>query len=239
MLSRQPIEGTGRTSRVAGRRLTIAVILVGALVTPSAFRAAEGQAPDPAREAVMTPSAFARPDLVARYQASITAEELAAHLYLVSSDFFEGRATATRGQKLAAYYLASEYQKIGLAPMGQPTVESTNVLDRYLQPFPVYAERVKESRLEIKIGDTVVRTAFGPGISDGHSYLVSGSTATKEGTVVFAGYGISDAEYGYDDFRALGEAGVDYRSSWILILRDEPLASRDSSLFPTSDGGPS
>lgn len=199
-----------------------------------------GQAPEPAREALATPTVFDRPDVVGRYQATITGEELAAHLYLFASDFFEGRATATKGQKLAAHYLASEYKRLGLTPMGSSEPSAQNLLEAYMQPFPVFAERLQEATLSAQIGEeTIASTVFGPSSSDGHSYLASGSVPETIGPLVFAGYGISDPEYGYDDFEALREAGIDYGSSWILILRDEPLESPDSSRFTTSDGGPS
>lgn len=64
----------------------------------------------------VTPTVFDNPALVQRYQATITPEDLAAHLFIVASDYFEGRETTTRGQKLAAYYLASQYRKLGLQP---------------------------------------------------------------------------------------------------------------------------
>ena len=64
------------------------------------------------------PTVFENPALVKRYQQTITPEDLAAHLYVYASDFFEGRETTARGQKLAAYYLAGQYRKMGLAPKG-------------------------------------------------------------------------------------------------------------------------
>ena len=72
----------------------------------------------------MTPTAFNNPDLVKQYQATITPAELSAHLYFFASDFFEGRDTGQRGQKMAAHYLAAQYRRMGVAPSG--TVEPTS-----------------------------------------------------------------------------------------------------------------
>ncbi|MGA1494810.1 MAG: hypothetical protein ACO37D_05360, partial [Rhodothermales bacterium] len=71
-----------------------------------------------------TPTTFENPDLVARYLQTITANDLASHLYFFASDFFEGRETTARGQKMAAEYLAAQYRKMGVAPKG--TVETDN-----------------------------------------------------------------------------------------------------------------
>src|ERR1044071_5643825 len=65
-----------------------------------------------------TPTATSQPALVQRYQQTITPEALAARLYFLASDFLEGREATTRGQKLAAHYLASQYRLMGLAPKG-------------------------------------------------------------------------------------------------------------------------
>ncbi len=227
-------------STVCGRSQSAIMCCLAAALALTSAGTSIAQAPEPARAALVTPTVFDRPDVAGRYQATITSEELAAQLYLFASDFFEGRATATRGQKLAAYYLASEYKRLGLTPKGSAEPDPQNPLDGYMQPFPVFAERLQQASLSARIGEeTVATTVFGSSSSDGQSYLASGSVPETVGPLVFAGYGISDPEYGYDDFRALKEAGIDYESGWLLILRDEPLESPDSSRFTTPDGGPS
>ena len=46
-----------------------------------------------------TPTAYENPDLVMKYQSTITPEDLAAHLYFFASDFFEGRETTARSDR--------------------------------------------------------------------------------------------------------------------------------------------
>jgi hypothetical protein len=66
-------------------------------------------------------------------ESEINATSLVAHLRLLSSDLFEGRAPATRGGQLTVEYLASELAALGLQPAGDggtffqqvPIVEST------------------------------------------------------------------------------------------------------------------
>src|ERR1700754_533154 len=66
-------------------------------------------------------------------ETAIQERALTAHIQMLSSDGFEGRAPATRGGDLAALYLATELQALGVAPAGEsgtyfqqvPIVEST------------------------------------------------------------------------------------------------------------------
>ncbi|MGA7161863.1 MAG: hypothetical protein WBZ48_12725, partial [Bacteroidota bacterium] len=59
----------------------------------------------------------------------ITPNRLKAQLTLIASDEFEGRETSFRGQKLAARYLASQFELMGLQPEGDSGT--------YFQRFPV------------------------------------------------------------------------------------------------------
>src|SRR4051812_16400491 len=48
----------------------------------------------------------------------ISADSLRGHLSFLASDLLEGRGTPSRGQDLAAEYLAAQYRRAGLEPMG-------------------------------------------------------------------------------------------------------------------------
>jgi hypothetical protein len=48
------------------------------------------------------------------YAASITAEELKAHLYTYAGDDFMGREAGTEGEEVAINYLKSEYESLGI-----------------------------------------------------------------------------------------------------------------------------
>ncbi|NNK88091.1 MAG: M28 family peptidase [Flavobacteriaceae bacterium] len=66
-------------------------------------------------------------DDVEAYSKTITLNELRSHLYFLASDRFEGRASGSKGQKLAAQFLKSYYQREDIpAPNG----------DDYLQIIP-------------------------------------------------------------------------------------------------------
>lgn len=50
-----------------------------------------------------------------KYAKTITAEDLKARLSILASDEFEGRDTGSKGQKLAAEYIANKFKEFGLA----------------------------------------------------------------------------------------------------------------------------
>ncbi|NBC16595.1 MAG: M28 family peptidase [Bacteroidetes bacterium] len=185
-----------------------------------------------------TPTALDQPALVQQYQQTITESDLKAHLYLFASDLFEGRETATRGQKLAAEYLAAQYRKMGVAPKGTAAPDDPDAPAAYFQPFPLYGQRFAGATLTLTTGDaTTTHTATLDAPSE--DFLLSfGTMDQSSGGIVFAGYGIGDSELGYDDYAALREQGIDLTGKWVLMLRDEPMAADTTSLL-TADGAPS
>jgi len=184
-----------------------------------------------------TPTAFDNPELVQRYQASITPEELSAHLYFFASDFFEGRETATRGQKLAAHYLASQYRRMGLMPKGNAPNNNPQAPDAYFQPFKLHGTRLSRANLDVMVNDKMAAASvFSPTAYSDQMYLLFGASGEATGGVVFAGYGIADDNLGYNDLTALEAKGIDLAGKWVLVLRDEPMKNDSTSLLPTEDG---
>lgn len=186
------------------------------------------------------PTVFENPSLIKRYAQQISPQTLAAHLYLLGSDFFEGRETGTRGQKLAAQYLASQFRLLGLAPKG--TIKTADPLSpsAFFQPFTVYRSTPQKTRLEITVdGKKTATSVFSAETHDDLSYFLSGAAKNASGGVVFAGYGIADAKLGYDDYAALAAEKISINDKWILILADEPLADAATSFLPTADKKPS
>src|SRR5258708_39735255 len=64
--------------------------------------------------------ALAATTLAAQRAAPIPVDTAAmdAHLRFLASDLLEGRAPATRGGRLAAEYIAAQFQALGLEPAG-------------------------------------------------------------------------------------------------------------------------
>ncbi len=172
--------------------------------------------------------------LLEHYQETITPEELAGHLYFYASDFFEGRETATRGQQLAALYLAGQYQTMGIEARGTMESDYPNDPHVYLQPFELEREIIHHADLTLRRGTQIVKTArYGQEIIDGDSYLVFGNPGESETAVVFGGYGIETDTY--DDFAAMDAAGISAAGNWLMVLEGEPLNDEGTSLI-TEDG---
>jgi aminopeptidase YwaD len=117
-----------------------------------------------------------------------------------------GRGDGDPGLTLAANMIEQRYRSLGLKPAG------TN---SYLQPFTVItgAKLKENNRLEIVNGsekkDLKVNQDFIP-----FSFSSSGEIS---GPLVFAGYGASATEFGYDDF-----AHLDVKDKIVVVLRYEP-----------------
>lgn len=140
-------------------------------------------------------------------------EELTKHVRFLASDELTGRGVDTPGIKLARDYIAREFASYGLRPGGDNGT--------YFQSFEVATGvTVKQPTLLNLGGDTLLtlNEQWTPlGLS------ASGSVATD---IVFAGYGITARDYGYDDY-----AGTDVKDKIVLVLRYEPPPKDDKSPF--------
>ena len=209
--------------------------LLAALALLFAVPVACAQTPD-APPTDLTPTLEEDPALVRRYAETITASDLAAHLYVFASDYFEGRETALPGQKLAATYLAGQYRKMGVAPKGTVETDDPFAPEAYFQPFELDEEYVRRATLTGTVGgEPVVTSTFTPEQQDGAAYFARGAGGTAEGGLLFAGYGLGEDTL--DELAALQDAGLSAEGRWVLILADEPLTDDGRSLL-AADGEP-
>ncbi|MEL6769551.1 MAG: M28 family peptidase [Bacteroidota bacterium] len=184
-----------------------------------------------------TPTLYDDPALVQRFQQSITERELEGLLHFFASDYFEGRETTARGQKMAAAFLAKEFMEMGALPAG--TVEDGGPLAAYYQPFPLQARKLDRSVLTIYDADsstTRMSSTFSREGMDGMSYLAFGGAngAPSGAGVVFVGHGITTDRY--DDFAALSEQGIDVSGKWLLLLDAEPMNDEGTASLVSEDG---
>ena len=68
---------------------------------------------------------------------SISSENIKRHMQFLASDIFEGRGTGTTGGNLAAKYIALEYSKYNLKPIGNANT--------YYQYIPMHGSTVLPS----------------------------------------------------------------------------------------------
>jgi len=162
---------------------------------------------------------------------SITAKDSLAMLSYLSSDLMEGRETATRGYQLAAEYAASLFSLWKLKPAGDaPGMDRFQMMRRmgpeerpstpqeksYLQEFVMkeISNASTEITLEVRTGAQIKTRSFQSGVDFMSMPSTSGSL---EAPVVFAGYGITEKEIGWDDFKNL-----DIKGKIVLIISEAP-----------------
>ena len=140
-------------------------------------------------------------------QNAISAQGMLAAIKTLSSDEFEGRGPATRGEERTVKYITDQFKALGLAP-GNPD-------GSYAQAVPLVGIRSKTELsltgngkpLALKPREEVVALSrrFEPQVE------------VKDSEIVFVGYGIVAPEYGWDDYK-----GVDVKGKTIVMLVNDP-----------------
>lgn len=141
--------------------------------------------------------------------AQIHPEAIRAHMTFLADDLLEGRGTATRGQDLAAKYIATEFEALGLEPAG------TN--HSYYQSVPLRRIEIQAKQSSM----TLIRRGTQDRLRFGEDYFVIGDSVREEAAVravaVFVGFGVSAPALGYDDY-----AGADVRGKIVVELYGAP-----------------
>ena len=139
-----------------------------------------------------------------------------AHIDYLASDDLEGRGVGSRGIELAADYISGQFAAVGLEPAGENGT--------YFQTFSMTLRRTltDESRLAFG-GDKVERRQGTDFIPFNFS-----SEDSFSGGVVFCGYGISNPDKTYDDYK-----DIDLTGKIALMLDGEPASWADENGNPT------
>ncbi len=147
---------------------------------------------------------------------SIDSAAIRARTAFLSSDFTEGRAPGTRGGRLAAAYIASEFAAAGLRP-GNDT--------SYFQPV-TFVGVTPHPELDFQSADG--RSRYSPGYLDDYVAWTPRQAGQVEfsGDVVFVGYGIDAPEYDWNDY-----AGADVKGKILLGLVNDPGGTGGSKKF--------
>jgi hypothetical protein len=140
-------------------------------------------------------------------------QRLRADLAFLTADPLAGRLSLTPQADIAALYLAAEFQKAGLRPGNG---------DSYLQPFPLVAYRPDPQARKLAVIRNGRVTDFQPADFTGAFYR----EVHLRAPLVFAGYGVTAPEYGYDDY-----AGLDVRGKIVLLFDHEPQEDDPRSVF--------
>jgi Zn-dependent M28 family amino/carboxypeptidase len=153
----------------------------------------------------LPPLAYANPAEDAQ-----SAADIHAHMAFLASDLLRGREAGTADFDIAAAYVASQMEQLGLKPMGGDGKS-------YQQPVPLLSYRAADQ------GTLVLKDAQGKEepLKFGEDYLVRGSPLGAEvkrsAPLVFAGFGVVAPEHGRDDY-----AGLDVTGKIVVLLEGAP-----------------
>jgi Zn-dependent M28 family amino/carboxypeptidase len=155
-------------------------------------------------------SLFAVDELALRLEPAleaITPDSLLAHIKILASDEFEGRAPGTKGEELSVQYVTDQFKKIGLKP-GNPD-------GTYTQEVPLAGIK-SEPRMSFTVGDKTIDLKY-PDDFVASSARLQPDINIDHSDVVFVGYGVVAPEYVWDDYK-----GVDVRGKTLLMLIGDP-----------------
>src|ERR1043166_8237157 len=90
-------------------------------------------------------------DLLKPALEAITPDGLLAHIMILASDEFEGRAPGTKGEELSVKYISDQFKQIGLKP-GNPD-------GSYVQEVPLAGIK-SEPRISFTVGDKTTELKY-------------------------------------------------------------------------------
>lgn len=143
-------------------------------------------------------------------------DELLKHVRYLASDELMGRGVDNAGIGLARDYIAAEFKRYGLVPGGEN--------GSFFQGLEALtgAKINEPSSLSFENGPSLVLN------EEWIPFSFSRSTHVQA-ELVFAGYGITAKDYGYDDY-----TGLDVKDKIVLVLRYEPPPKNQKSPFQKS-----
>jgi hypothetical protein len=157
------------------------------------------------------------PSREAKGFATITEGELRTDLTYVAGDKMLGRMSLQPGDDEAAYWIARQFQKDGLKPI----VNATG-LSGYLQPFELVEYRPDRAESSVTLTRGGKQTVWHAPQASGAYKRMTDITAP----VVFAGFGITAPELGYDGYK-----GLDAKGKIVLVFDHEPQEDDARSIF--------
>ena len=153
--------------------------------------------------------------LAAAQPAAFDPQRLSDHVRILASDAFEGRGVATAGEEKTVAYLVAQFRAAGLQPGGELRgrrrgwTQAVPLLRTEFAGAPTVTLRLPGGRaMSLAQGKEVAVRA-----------PLDGSTALgiAGAPLLFAGYGVSAPERGWDDFK-----GADVRGKVLVVLVNDP-----------------
>jgi hypothetical protein len=150
--------------------------------------------------------------------AAIRETNLRANLGFLSSDGLGGRLSLQPGDDVAIAWVASEFAKAGLKPAARDAAGNPS----YLQAMPLVEYRSDRAATAVTLQRAGKQTVWStPKVGGAYRDAVD-ITAP----VIFAGFGITAPELGYDDYK-----GLDAKGRIVLVFDHEPQETDTKSIF--------
>ena len=163
---------------------------------------------------------------------AITENVVKGQLEFLASDWTEGRETGAKGAYMAADYIASMFKVYGIKPFGDEVVEmpSRRMMMRsgpgfrpkvdtsYFQNFSlVRYEPGDEQALDVISNGNVSERTTHFNYQTDFSFRGGSVAQSAKAPVVFAGYGLTDEDKGYDDLK-----NIDVNGKIVVIVSGFP-----------------
>jgi Zn-dependent M28 family amino/carboxypeptidase len=145
--------------------------------------------------------------------APLSADALLAHINVLSSDEFEGRAPGTPGETMTIDYLTRAFAEAGL----QPGVVADDGARSWLQETTLIAATLTNAPELTIAGADGVRSYNYARQFTAWTRRLQPSVAIENAPLVFVGYGVVAPELGWNDYE-----GVDMRGKIAVILVNDP-----------------
>ncbi len=144
----------------------------------------------------------------------ITENYIRANVQFLASDLLEGRGTGSRGELIAASYIATQFKLFGLEPGGDngSYFQKVSLVGITTYPDREMVLKGKRGTVRFRYYDDFIAT----------SGVKKDFVSIKDAEIVFVGYGIVAPEYNWDDYK-----GVDVTGKILLMLNDDPPAAPD------------
>ena len=155
---------------------------------------------------------------------ALDAKVLKTHLEFLADDALEGRAPGTRGGKLAAKYIAAQFERLGLEPVGDSGTYFQRVPIIALTPEPTLAVQGASAAPLAWKKDFVMWS------------MRNDSLVNARGDVVFAGYGIVAPNTGGTTTRGSTPRARSWWS-WSMTPASRTRPSSAGRSSRTTDGG--
>jgi Zn-dependent M28 family amino/carboxypeptidase len=150
-----------------------------------------------------------------------------AHVKVLASDAFEGRAPGTAGEEKTVAYLIEQFKKLGLKP-GNPD-------GTFVQKVPLVGVTATPAPMTIapKTGDPVTLRWRDDVVA--WTKRVTEQAAIDRSELVFVGYGVEAPEFQWDDYKGVDMTG----KTLVMLVNDPPVpdAANPAALDPKTFGG--